>query len=91
MKRASRRDFPMDNRKPITCVRYTFDDFAIRATADGVFVDSNPQWLTRAKRDRIRLLSALARERHETLKAGKQPDSQDEPSWIDITEARRTA
>lgn len=86
---AARRDFPVDPTKPLTCVRYTCAGVAIRATADGVFVDGDPATLGDADRIRFERLFDLARQRHAWLRRGRIPSAAREPAWIDTTNARR--
>lgn len=88
-----RRDFPMCTTKPVTTIRYALSgtNVAVRATAAGVFIEGDMAALTPSQRDRVALLERLAQERHRSLKAGRVPSASKEPSWIDTTEARRSA
>lgn len=88
-----RRDFPVCTTKPVTAIRYAIagTNVAVRATAEGVSIEGDMTALTPSQRDRVALLERLAQERHRTLKAGRVPPASKEPTWIDTTEARRSA
>jgi hypothetical protein len=85
---AQRRDFPLDHRKPVSHVRYTYGLVTIIASADGVKLDNGfDRKLTPTESDRLALLLHRASMNAALLREGMGPTTS-EPTFIDMEKRR---